>query len=166
MPPETPFRPEWSAGGLAEAARVARLAAHAFDPFYREAWNLGQIEGLLRQGNSWLELAEGPDGRLLAFALCRQILDEVELLLCATAPTCRRGGIGLELLRRAAARSRTKGAKRLFLEVRASNSAALALYRKGGFREDGRRPGYYRTISGEEIDAITLSVDLLAQSET
>lgn len=166
MAAEIPFCPKWSAGGLAEAARAARLAAAAFDPFYREAWNLGQIEGLLRQGSSWLELAEGPDGRLLAFALCRQILDEVELLLCATVLSCRRQGIGLELLRRVAARSRAKGAERLFLEVRASNSAALALYQKGGFSEDGRRSRYYRTISGEEIDAITLSIHLLPQTET
>lgn len=155
-------RPRWFLGGLADAPRVARLAAGAFDPFYQEAWNLAQIDGLLRQGDSWLELAEGPNGALLAFALCRQVLDEVELLLCAADRNWRRRGIGLELIRRAAERSAAKGGSRLFLEVRASNEAALALYRKAGMREDGRRPAYYHTRSGESIDAITLSIGLFA----
>ena len=151
---------QWLAVGLADAPRAARLAATAFDPFYQEAWNLAQIDGLLRHDDSWLELGEGPDGALLTFALCRQVLDEVDLLLCATVGNRRRQGIGLELLRRVAERSKTRGASRLFLEVRASNEAALALYRRAGMRQDGRRPGYYHTRSGERIDAITLSIAL------
>ncbi len=158
MPPGS--WPRWCSGGLADAPRVARLAAVAFDPYFQEAWNLAQIDGLLRGSDSWLELAEGAAGELLAFALCRQVLDEVELLLCASAGPWRRRGIGLELMRRVAERSRARLARRLFLEVRASNEAALALYQKAGFSEDGRRPAYYRTTSGNSIDAITLSLCL------
>lgn len=150
----------WFAGGLPEAPRVARLAADAFDPFYQETWSLQQIDGLLTHDDSWLELAENDHGHLLAFALCRKILDEVELLLCASAREYRRRGLGLGLLQRACNRSKDKGATKMFLEVRSSNEAALALYRQAGFAENGRRPGYYRTISGECIDAITLSIGL------
>lgn len=157
MIPE-PVPPRWFAGGVAEAPRAARLAGIAFDPFYREAWSLAQIHSLLREDNSWLELAEGAGGELLAFALCRKVLDEVELLLCATVPHCRRRGIALELIRHAAASSKKRGAKRLFLEVRSSNEAAISLYHKAGFEEDGRRKGYYRTASGECVDALTLSM--------
>lgn len=37
------------------------------------------------------------------------------------------------------------------LEVRASNAAAIALYRSRGFRQNGRRPAYYRTPSEDAI---------------
>jgi len=45
---------------------------------------------------------------------------------------------------------------RVFLEVRASNAAALALYRSAGFREIGVRRGYYQNANGSE-DAITMA---------
>ena len=151
----------WRRGGLLDAPLAARLAEAAFEPEYREAWTAGQIAGLLGTSDSWLELAEtagdAASASGIAFALCRLAADEVELLLCATSPDWRRKGVGAELIGRVAEHCRLRGARRLFLEVRASNASALALYLKAGFREDGRRPGYYRTISGDRIDAITLS---------
>lgn len=148
----------WRLGGLPDAPLAARLAEEAFEPEYREAWTAGQIAGLLGSSESWLDLGEA-EGALITFALCRKAADEVELLLCATSPEWRRQGLGMALIGRVAEQCRTRGARRLFLEVRSSNDKALALYRKMGFREDGRRPGYYRTISGERIDAITLSLE-------
>jgi ribosomal-protein-alanine N-acetyltransferase len=155
---ELPVRAAWRLGGLVEAPLVARLAEDSFEPEFREAWTAGQIAGLLGSSESWLELGEA-DGALIAFGLCRKAADEVELLLCATAPDWRQQGLGMELIARVAEQCRLRGARRLFLEVRSSNEAALALYRKAGFCEDGRRPGYYRTVSGDRIDAITLSVE-------
>ncbi len=51
------------------------------------------------------------------------------------------------------------GSRRLFLEVRPTNTAALALYRGAGFVEIARRKHYYRARGGRE-DAIVLSLDL------
>lgn len=146
----------WRVGGFLDAPRAAELAEAAFEPEYREAWTAGQIAGLLGSSDAWLEMAEA-DGALVCFALCRCAADEVELLLCATSPDWRRLGFGMELIDRVAEQCRLRAARKLFLEVRSSNARALALYQKAGFREDGRRPGYYRTISGDRIDAITLS---------
>ena len=152
----------WRRGGLLDAPVAARLAEVSFEPEYREAWSAGQIAGLLGSSDSWLELAEAKDApdstSPVAFALCRLAADEVELLLCATSPAWRRQGLGMELLSRVMEQCKQRGAGKLFLEVRASNVNALTLYRKAGFREDGRRPGYYHTISGDRIDAITLSL--------
>jgi ribosomal-protein-alanine N-acetyltransferase len=55
--------------------------------------------------------------------------------------------------------AREKNIRRVFLEVRASNAAALALYRSAGFVDIGLRRGYYRNAGGGE-DAITMACDL------
>lgn len=149
----------WRTGGLADARAVAGLAEQAFEPLYREAWTEAQIAALLATSGAWLDL--GHDGEALcAFAMSRQTFDEVELLLCAVAPDRRLGGAGRRLMQAVVDSARGRGARRMFLEVRASNSAALALYSAAGFRPEGRRPGYYRTLAGESIDAITLSLGL------
>lgn len=149
----------WRTGGLADSRVVAGLAELAFEPMYREAWTEAQIAALLATSGAWLDL--GHDGpRLCAFAMSRQTFDEVELLLCAVAPERRRSGDGRRMMEAVVDSARGRGARRLFLEVRASNMAALSLYGAVGFQPLGRRPGYYRTLAGESIDAITLSLSL------
>jgi ribosomal-protein-alanine acetyltransferase len=69
----------------------------------------------------------------------------------------RRQGIGAALIRELAVRAREKGAMRFHLEVRASNSPAIALYKKLGFVETTRRRAYYQN---PEEDAILFSLAL------
>ena len=77
---------------------------------------------------------------VLAFLVIRSTVpDEHEILNIAVAPEARRRGIAEALIRDA--QRRLSG--RLFLEVRESNAPARLLYRKLGFHEAGRRPGYY-----------------------
>jgi ribosomal-protein-alanine N-acetyltransferase len=158
----SPFEPDclvWSRGSAQEADAAAQLAGRAFDPHFRESWNEAQIRGLLDGASGWLEFAS-TGGELVAFALCRQAVDEVELLLCAVDPARRAQGIGRRLVQRVSDDARAVGARRLFLEVRSSNAPALALYRSCGFQVAGRRPAYYRTLSGQSIDALTLALEL------
>ncbi len=164
VPEIRPSAPEleglrWSIEGLAGVPEAALMAFNAFDPHFREAWTEAQMAGLLSTASAWLELARR-DGEPVAFALCRQAQEDVELLLCATRPGWRRAGLGRALVEHVADSARARGGHRLFLEVRASNAAALALYQASGFSVLGRRPGYYRTVTGESIDAITLGRDL------
>jgi ribosomal-protein-alanine N-acetyltransferase len=56
--------------------------------------------------------------------------------------------------------ARSRGAKRVFLEVRPSNTAAIALYDAEGFNEIGRRPRYYPARNGRE-DALVMALELL-----
>lgn len=153
----------WRQGIPADIPAVARCAAIAFDPTYREAWSEAQIAGMLTDRKSWLDLAEveGVTNALVAFALSRLLVDEVELLLCATATYARRQGLGTRLVRQVCCSARARGAVRIFLEVRASNVPARALYESIGFSPAGRRPGYYRSVAGESIDAITLEMSLI-----
>lgn len=149
----------WRTGGLSDSRAVAALAELAFEPLYREAWTEAQIAALLATSGAWLDLGHD-DGRLGAFAMSRQIFEDVELLLCAVSPERRNGGEGRRMMEAVVKSARGRGGRRLFLEVRASNAAALSLYTAVGFRPEGRRPGYYRTLDGESIDAITLSLSM------
>lgn len=156
----------WKEGGLAQAEAAGCLATAAFDPAFREAWTIAQIAAQLQSGGSWLDLGyaslpASKKWKLLAFALNRFVdEDTVELLLFAVAPDARRKGIGRHLLSVTTDAAREKGAKSVFLEVRSSNQGALKLYEGFGFTAIGQRPGYYRSISGEYIDAITLLLSL------
>ncbi|HWQ53818.1 MAG TPA: ribosomal protein S18-alanine N-acetyltransferase [Bryobacteraceae bacterium] len=80
-------------------------------------------------------------GIVAAFSVARRVSsDESELLNLAVDPGHRRKGLGTALLQDL--RQRHPGA--VFLEVRESNSAARMLYKSFGFRDLGRRPGYYQ----------------------
>jgi len=80
------------------------------------------------------------EGRLAGFAVARRVAEEEwELLNLAVAPGFRRRGLGGRLLRDLC----TRHTGVMYLEVRPSNTAALALYQAFGFQEVGRRPGYY-----------------------
>ncbi len=69
-------------------------------------------------------------------------------------------GAGSALVRAAIDWARGQGLHKLSLEVFAHNQAAIALYRKSGFAEEGRRPGQYRRASGELWDSIIMGLAL------
>jgi ribosomal-protein-alanine N-acetyltransferase len=77
------------------------------------------------------------------------------------APTTRRRGCGRQLLSAALARATREGARRVILEARESNTAALGLYRGLGFRRDGVRPNYYPARGEQSAEnAILMSLQL------
>ncbi|HEY6074556.1 MAG TPA: ribosomal protein S18-alanine N-acetyltransferase [Anaerolineales bacterium] len=97
------------------------------------------------------------DGRVVAMLVLWMIVDEAHIATLATLEDFRRQGIGEKMLVTALDVASQEGAVRAFLEVRAGNQAAQAMYRNLGFVEDGRRNRYYRD-NGE--DAILMSVNL------
>lgn len=84
------------------------------------------------------------NSRVTAFIIARQIADEAEVLNLAVAPNWRHAGLGSALLAAALEEFRRRDAMRVFLEVRESNSNAIAFYEKHGFLPAGRRKAYYR----------------------
>ncbi|MGR3662100.1 MAG: ribosomal protein S18-alanine N-acetyltransferase [Paracoccaceae bacterium] len=96
-------------------------------------------------------------GDAFGFALGRVVVDEAELLTIAVDPKQRRAGTGSRLLGDFLKESQIRGAKTCFLEVAATNSPAIALYKTSGFEESGRRPGYYRQSDGTTVDALLFS---------
>jgi ribosomal-protein-alanine N-acetyltransferase len=108
------------------------------------AWSVADYESVLSADSTICLLAEDEDDRPVGFALARLAGDELEILNLAVAPGQRRRGLGRRLVAEALARARARGAGKCWLEVRASNRAALEFYRALGFREHARRRGYYR----------------------
>lgn len=84
---------------------------------------------------------------------------EAHLLNLSIAAEWQRRGLGAELLRFIAKLAQDYAAERIFLEVRPSNTAALALYRRAGFGTIGVRRAYYPAHGGRE-DAVVLELAL------
>ena len=140
--------------------RIMAVMAAAFDPEYGEAWNRNQVESALLAGNCQVILI-GPDGApptegapAAGFALSRAIAGEEELLLFAVAPKHRQRGLGAKMLARLFEDARRRKITDIHLEMRRGNPAE-GLYRAHGFVIVGKRPNYYRTLSGNRLDAIT-----------
>jgi ribosomal-protein-alanine N-acetyltransferase len=102
-------------------------------------------------------------GEICSYAMLRPVLDEAELLNIGVAAGHQRKGLGRSMLREMLDVARERNMRRVFLEVRSSNTAALALYRNTGFVEIGVRRGYYQNASGNE-DAITMAYDLIGET--
>jgi ribosomal-protein-alanine N-acetyltransferase len=98
------------------------------------------------------------DGRIAAMLVLWLVIDEAHIATIATHPDFRRRGIGEYLLVEALHSAYQEGARRAFLEVRAGNQAAQAMYKKYGFGLDGMRLRYYKD---NNEDAVLMSLDKL-----
>lgn len=120
-------------------------------------WSRGNFDDVLSHG--YLCRVAEQEGAICGYAVLRPLLDEAELLNIGVAAQQQHKGLGsamlLEMLDMACARNML----RVFLEVRATNAAAIALYRRAGFKQIGVRRGYYQNASATE-DAITMACEL------
>ncbi len=147
------FRPLTTADALACATLHGGAFAHG--------WSEIEFERLLAADASYADAAF--DGRMLmGFILSRVAADEAEVLTIVVAPRWRGKGLGNNLLVRHLARLAAARVATLFLEVNADNVPARALYARAGFKDVGRRKGYYPPTAGETaVDALILSRSLL-----
>jgi ribosomal-protein-alanine N-acetyltransferase len=86
-------------------------------------------------------------------------LNEAHLLNLSIATPWQRRGFGSNLLRFFLDLARARGAAKIYLEVRPSNSAGRALYQSAGFSEVATRRGYYPLSAGRE-DAVIMELFL------
>lgn len=106
---------------------------------------------------------EAEEGGIRAYAILMPGVDEAELLTIGVAKTGQRKGLGRALLAQMLGMARAKNMRRAFLEVRASNVAAIALYRSAGFSQIGERRAYYRNEDGNE-DALVMACELTGEA--
>jgi len=82
-------------------------------------------------------------GEVAGFISSRRVAVEGEILNLAVKPEYRRQGLGQALVNAILDRFRQDGVRQVFLEVRESNHTAISFYQRLGFRQIGRREGYY-----------------------
>ena len=144
---------------LSEAgARDARAFATLHGASFHRGWSDGEFEQLLLDRNVVAHRALMGQ-RLTGFILSRLTLDEAEILSVAVASSRRGKGLARRLLDLHLRRLAGLGCRTVFLEVDEGNEPARRLYRRAGFREVGRREGYYS--SGKGSAALVLRRDLL-----
>lgn len=83
------------------------------------------------------------DGKIRGYCNLRVIAGEGELMRIAVLPASRGRGYGRELMEILAEYARTNQVEEISLEVRASNSAAINLYKSYGFKTEAVRKRYY-----------------------
>ncbi|SDM11406.1 [SSU ribosomal protein S18P]-alanine acetyltransferase [Franzmannia pantelleriensis] len=129
-------------------------------------WSRVQLMGALTdpQGSVWgVGVGEQASEGLCGFAVLSRQPFDAELQAITVAPQVRRQGLAGRLVTALIDQAVGWGSERLLLEVRASNQAALALYRRSGFRDDGVRRGYYPPLNGcgAREDALLMSFPLV-----
>ncbi|WP_301332514.1 GNAT family N-acetyltransferase [Parerythrobacter lacustris] len=144
--------------------RIMEVMDDAFEPRWGEAWTRGQVSSLLTLPSTHYRLVDSAGARPVdhaptaGFTLVRAVPGEEELLLIGVKPQDRASGLGRKLLDFLVRDARSRGAERVFLEMR-ENNPAVNLYVNAGFRQIGRRSGYYKTTDGVRLDAITFALD-------
>lgn len=127
----------------ADLETCGQIEQSAGDP-----WSLAQLtEELENQqagGASRLFVALLPGQPVVGLAAWQLAAGEASLYTLTVSPKARRTGAGSALLRESMEALRGEGAETAFLEVRASNAGAIALYEQAGFVADGRRPRFYQ----------------------
>jgi len=126
--------------------------------FPADAWSEAMMAGELASPHGgYLVDVEG--GRLVGYGGVRVVRggSDADIQTIAIAATARGRGRGRALLTALLDAARERGARDVFLDVRADNPVATALYASEGFVEIGRRPRYYQP---DDVDAVVMKLDL------
>ena len=125
---------------------------------YDHPWTFGNFTDSLRSGYEAQLLCA--QGQLLGYFVAMKGVDEVHLLNITVAPAFRGQGWGRLMLDALALWARGEDAQWLWLEVRAGNARAQAIYERNGFRRVGERKNYYPALGGGREDAVVMSLKL------
>lgn len=136
-----------------DLANVADIERRSYD----FPWNHGVFRDCMLAGYYCLVLEHG--NSVVGYAILSVAAGEAHVLNLCVDPAFRGLGYGERMLEELIDRARAVDVAAMFLEVRPSNVAALALYRKKGFKKIAKRPAYYQAKGGRE-DADVLSLVL------
>lgn len=153
----------WRATGEAEAAvRIERVSDESpIDAIvaleaesFTNPWSKDTLLWELRNSDiTFIYVLRSDDDDVVAFCVCWMLFDELHINTIAVAPAFRRRGLATALLQHIFGDAAARGVHRATLEVRASNSAAIQLYERLGFRVTATRHRYY---THPEEDALIL----------
>ena len=124
---------------------------------HAQPWTRGQFQDSFSAGHAMWIMTKAH--AIVGYVVTMTVVDEVHLLNISVPAEVQGHGHGSALLSYIIEQAWQENAKRVLLEVRPSNVAALALYTRCGFNEIGRRRSYYATFNGRE-DAIVMAREL------
>ena len=116
--------------------------------FPHRPWDADDFRDLKKSG---CEIVASENG----FIVWRTVCDETEIITIGVNPAARGDGIATAMLTLMEHKIKKAGVKKIFLEVSAENAPAIALYKKCGFIENGRRPKYY-----DGVDAVLMKKEI------
>lgn len=144
---------------LTDVPDVAALEKRLFnDPWSVDSF-VAEVE---REPEIGFPIVLREDGALVGYAVVWFIVDEIHIGNIAVHPDHQRRGHASAMLEYLLDEGRRRSMVFATLEVRPSNEAALALYRRYGFREIAVRKAYYRD---NREDALVLACPLSARAE-
>lgn len=127
------------------------------EAIYPFPWSRGNFVDSIAAGYlAWT--LNGVDGELIAYCVAMRGAAELHLLNITVTTAAQRRGHARRLLAELVAKARGEGMETLWLEVRASNQVARAVYLCMGFSEVGVRRNYYPAPAGTREDAIVMSL--------
>ena len=130
--------------------------------FETDAWSERSMRSEITGQHGYYLVAVDPDlpaqeqrRRIHGYAglLAPRGSQDADIQTIAVAPAARRHGLGRALVNALVGEARRRGARQVFLEVRADNPGAQSLYRSLGFEEIGVRPRYYQP---DGVDALVM----------
>ena len=107
--------------------------------FPERPWSAGEFADLKKSGCDIMASQNG-------FVVWRVVADEAEIITIGVHPDARRGGIAAAMLTLVENDVKTRGGKKIFLEVAENNVPARALYEHNGYVRVGVRPKYYNGV--------------------
>ena len=126
---------------------------------YPFPWTRGNfLDSLASDYDCWV--MRDSDSRLAGYFLLMPAVDDNHILNITVRPDLQGKGLGRILLNHVCALTRQLGMQSILLEVRPSNTRALAVYRHVGFKEIGMRKNYYPAGENLREDAIVMRLAL------
>jgi ribosomal-protein-alanine N-acetyltransferase len=122
---------------LSDVDTIMQIEPH----IYSHPWTRGNFVDSLNSGYSAWVMQQGQ--ATMGYALMMMVLDEAHLLNISIAKSYQKQGFGRQLLAHIMQIAKQHRAANMFLEVRASNMAAIRLYEDVGFNEMSIRRNYY-----------------------
>ena len=142
---------------------LAAIMALERASFPTDAWSEAMMREELASPHGWYVVDEEA-GRLLGYAGLRAVKSakDADVQTIAIAEAARGRGRGRTLLRALLDEAARRSVAEVFLEVRADNPVAQALYASEGFLEIGRKARYYQP---DDVDAVVMKIDVHAWSD-
>jgi ribosomal-protein-alanine N-acetyltransferase len=140
----------------ADAARIGEMSRDLIEHGLGWRWTPNSIRRCIRDASTNVAVAATEQGGVAGFAVMRYKDDEAHLILLAVDPAVRRRGIASALIAWHEKAALTAGIGTVYVEARATNAEARALYRRLGYHEVQHVRGYYSGIE----NGVRLAKDL------